>query len=171
MSCYHDVHRWVSSLCDGEHVAWSREAKGDIIMGALMLPLAAACVRWPIDERVVTTDATLVRGGATEAYLSPELCRRMYYVCEQRGCPVSLRGFGDLGRELAPRVPEVAELVAATQWRSSRSRPCRRPQHINLQEVEEVLIEAEESASSCMVGRLPRSTYSWANKPADGRCL
>ena len=61
-------------------------------MAAFLLPLATAQTRWPVEERVSTTDATPTHGGATRISVSSELAVALYRTSEQKGCRTRLSG-------------------------------------------------------------------------------
>jgi len=118
----------------------------------LLLPLAVADVRLPVSSRVTTTAATPTRGGATAFWGCPELSRSLYRMTEQRGCRTKLNGWIELPGQLRPVFSDVEKLIGVASHHVTRALPCRKPRHINLQEMDELIREVEDCTSFGLLG-------------------
>ena len=106
MAAFSQSFRWVAGLVPRQPTRWAPVVKDELLGACLLLPVAEANVRWPISSRLVTTDATPTRGGATAGYISNGLAEELYRYTEHRGvlC-VSRRRFSGGGRAIAAPVP------------------------------------------------------------------
>ena len=62
MSVFHRVFRWLAGLTEHQAVRWPADIREELLVAALLLPLAEANIRWGISSRLTTTDATPIRG-------------------------------------------------------------------------------------------------------------
>ena len=92
MACFGEAYRFAASIPEKKAVRWDSAVRGELAAGLVMFPIALAHIRWPVSERLVTTDATLEVGAATAAYASRGLAQQLYRYTEQRGCHVRLDG-------------------------------------------------------------------------------
>ena len=91
-------------------------------------------------------------GGGTGTFVSPELTKELYRHTEQKGCRTGLQGYLDAYKDLLPAFDTIEEMVSCCQHHVSRAHPCRRSLHINLQEIDEVILEVEAAAEQYGVG-------------------
>ena len=152
MSTFHVFYRWLGGLPEGVGTRWSRLPRAELAMAALLLPLAEADIRLPVSDRISTTDATPLRGGATAFWGRRPLSKYLYRMTEQRGCRTRLTCWMERPGQLGPCYADVEKLVAVAEHHVTRALPCRRARHINLQEIDEVSRELEESTQYSVLG-------------------
>jgi len=143
MSALQSSFRWCDGLEPGQATRWDPEIKDELAAAVLMLPVAQACLRWPVASRLVATDATPTRGGTAATYISESLALQLYRFTEQKGGHVRLQDDGqeDAEGRLLTVFPEIRELTGALRWHATRSALFRHLEHIHAQELEEVLRE------------------------------
>ena len=161
LAAYHHISRWLEGLPVGQAVKWDKSMRAELVHGALLLPLAWGDTRWPVEERVSTTDATPSAGGATGAFVSRDLSEALYRSSEQKGCRTRLTGWTDPAAALLPAFPIIDDVMSAASHRVSRAGPCSARRHINLQELDEVIREVRARATPGSLGsRVTNATDS-----------
>jgi len=149
LSFIHRSHKWCRQQLHGKRVRWPPDIRAEITMCALSLLICESHIRWPVSTRIAAVDATPSRGGACFTTVSRPLAEALYAASEQKGAATSLRP------ELLPvpeleENPEVAQFFRCAPWRESRNHNFPETQHVNLQELSEIVNECEESiALSC----------------------
>ena len=142
----HRVHKFIMGLAYGDLVPWPADIADELVMCSVCLIVAEAHIRWRVSERITLTDATQKRGGAVYARTSVSLANALYRASEAKGFATSLRQEHFTVPEIAAD-PQLADLFRTTPWRLSRSHDFAEVQHVNLQELGEIVTEALESAN------------------------
>ena len=142
MSVFGNVYTWLAAQRACTVVRWPPEVADEVAAASFCLPLAEAHIRWPVSTRFSATDATPDAGGACHTPVPEAVADALYRTSEFRGfrARLDMRGL-DFAHMIAPPDPDLASLVRTLPWTEHRSRRFRRTEHINLQELEEVIEE------------------------------
>ena len=140
------VFSWISETPLGCVAQLPADVVQEIVIASILLPAAEAQLRWPVAKRVSATDATPSSGGAVHCRVSDRLAKTLYRASEQRGCYTRLDSpFLSALDGLLPPDPTVARLFESMDWTVHRTRMFRSTQHVNLQELEEIIEELRAS--------------------------
>ena len=145
MSLLHRSYRWSSSLAYGQATPWAPDVRAELLLAAVSLFVADSNIRWAVSPRVTATDATPTRGGSVSALVQPSLAQALWTSAEQRGRATTLR------REIVDpdslvEAPEIAEVARCVPWQTERNRTFCESQHVNLQELLEIVDEMNDAA-------------------------
>ena len=146
LAMLHRAHKFVKELTYGEVVEWPADIRDEVIACALCLCVSEANIRWRVSERISCTDATPSNGGATFTIVSEELSHALYRASESKGLATTLRQ--DLIELPDPECdPLLKDFFQCARWELSRQHAFPETQHVNLQELGEVVLETHESAA------------------------
>ena len=153
LMCFlHRFFNWLSHV-KGSRARLPSDIKEELLVVALHLSVARADVRAPVCTRISATDATPQRGGSVETTCSSELADALYDSCEVRGRRVRLdrSPFSIIPEheELPVPDPIVADVANCAPWSVTRNHDFPETQHINLQELSEVLNEVKHASVLC----------------------
>ena len=137
MSLLHHYYGWADSLPEPPHRPGAlpslqprvqripAHVLDEIWACAVHLPLSVSFLRWPVDEELSSTDATLKKGGITRAPLPGEAANLMWRQVEVKGENVRLdwsrEGALPPPCEMRPPNQDVADLSEALQHRITQS--------------------------------------------------
>ena len=152
-STFHRVYKFMSELEIGEVVSWPSDIRDEIALAALLLPLAASHMRWPISETVTLTDASPSAGGAVSCRVLESLSEALYDACEQNGEHVRMDDpFRDAAHmsSMPPPAPEIDSIVKCLPWEAASCHEFKRSSHVNiqgLQEIRKVVVDRSQQTS------------------------
>ena len=117
-------------------VPLKQSVRTELLLLSCLLPLLSSDLRAPVCSSVVATDATVTRGAAVAATVSPDVARRLFAGADFRGSDAHLVDRIDLSDEDAalPADPEFAAALAQWQWRVTAAYDME-SDHINAQEL------------------------------------
>ena len=149
MSIFHHVYLYIENLPEGVPRKIPQYIVDELLTAALLLPLAAANIRWPVSIRLAATDASTAGGGRASTLTSRAFAKALYRHGEQRGEHTRLDWHD------APIPPEstmlrapscLVETLMKHHWVSTQSCKFQRKEHINLLELEMLKCEIKISS-------------------------
>ena len=126
-------------ISSGATVEWPADIRDEIIACALALCLAESNIRWRVSERISATDVPCHDGGAAYTLVSDDLALGLYRAAESKGFVTTLRQ--DIFE--VPQVfshPLLRDFFVCADWRLSRQHVFAESQHVNLQELGEIIL-------------------------------
>ena len=129
----------------GSQNPWAADAHAEIILAAVSLFIADSNIRWTVSCRITATDATPSRGGAVSALVYPTLAKALWASGEQRGRATTLRK-EMIDDDAIPAPAEIADVFKCTPWNVTRNRNFPETQHVNLQELAEIVDVVDEAS-------------------------
>ena len=189
MSFQHRIYKWCSSLPYSRLSKWAPDCLAEMFVSALALFVADSNMRWPVCIRITTTDATPSRGGTTAVNVDGSLARALWSASEHWEKATTLRS-SELPVDTGEVDPDLADFYVAALWEVTRRRNFDEVQHVNLQELAEIVDEVGEAGKRCLVaqrlvnasdsmvcigctakGRLPSLLLSWSLRRHSARCI
>ena len=107
----------------------------ELVVAGLFLGLSSSNIRWPVSNRISSTDATLERGG-TETYTLPVVANCLYKLAVQKGEYVRLdwaaTGLPAPTSTMTEMQPRLRSIMMAHRWKATRSYRFSEVSHVNL---------------------------------------
>ena len=152
MAFSHRIYKWCSSLPYSRLSKWAPDCRAELYVSALALFVADSNMRWPVCNRITTTDATPSRGGTTAVNVDGSLAKALWSASEHRGKATTLRA-SELPVDTSEVDPDLTDFYVAAPWEVTRSRNFDEVQHVNLQELAEIIDEVGEAGKRCLVAQ------------------
>jgi hypothetical protein len=145
-----ECYQFLNQIDYGRYYNIPGNVSSELIAAALLLPIASTNIRWPISDIVSASDATPSAFGICRAKMPSNISRGLFRISEHRGEHVRM-DWSEMQSQLNPsRMPQpsayVNHLGDTAPWRVTRSSRFNQIHHVNVQELEAMLVELHERA-------------------------
>ena len=115
------MYQWLEAAPERGLVGLTDAVKDELAFAVILMPFAAANIRWPMDTELSCADATPCAAGAVSAVVPDLMAAALYRIAEHRGEYVRLDWDG-LQEQLEPSamarpLKEINQLVSCLPWR------------------------------------------------------